>query len=162
MPREFSFDELAVDATLADEGVWFRFPDTASDFEIKIAHHDRPRYEREIARARRMFVREILVSRAKSETDEDGLEDELDPALDRRITARALARGVVMDWRSGPDEPNVNNHVARMPGSDPLPFTPENAERLLVEFTRLYQFVLGKTYEIANFRAAVEEDDEKN
>ncbi len=158
MPREFNFDELAFDPKLAEEGVWFYFPDDSSDFEIRIAHHDRHEYDREIARARRHYAREILVAAAKNEDDDEALGDGvLDPELDRKITAYALARSIVTDWRSGMD-----GNVARLPGEEVLEFSVANAERMLLEFTRLYQFVVSRTYQASHYRQVVEEDDSKN
>ncbi|KKM03214.1 hypothetical protein LCGC14_1776670 [marine sediment metagenome] len=159
MPREFSFEELTFDEKLAEEGVWFHFPDEASDFEIRIAHHDRPAYDRELARARRHYTRDILIASAKNETDDDeeSLGDGvLDPELDRKITSRAMSRSIVTDWRCG----ELGN-VARMSGGD-LRYSRENAEKLLMEFTRLYQFVVNRAYTASHFRAVVEEDDAKN
>ena len=159
MSREFSFEELHFDPKLAEEGVWFRFPDEGSDFEIRIAHHDRHAYDREIARARRHYAREILIASAKNdlERDESLGDGVLDPELDRKITARALSREIVKGWRCG----DLGN-VARMPGGEMLEFSPENAEKLLLEFTRLYQFVVNRTFLASHFRAAAEEDDVKN
>ncbi len=158
MPREFNFDELAFDPKLAEQGVWFYFPDDSSDFEIRIAHHDRPVYDREIARARRHYAREILVAAAKNEDDDEALGDGvLDPELDRKITSHALARSIVTDWRSG----DLGN-VARMPGGELLEFSAENAEQMLLQFTRLYQFVVSRTYQASHYRLAVEEADSKN
>ena len=160
MPREFSFEELAFDDKLAEEGVWFHFPDEGSDFEIRIAHHDRPAYDREVARARRHYARDILIASAKNEAvdDEESLGDGvLDPELDRKITSRAMSRSIVTDWRCG-----ELGSVARMPGGEVLEFSPENAEILLLEFTRLYQFVVNRAYAASHFRAVVEEDDAKN
>jgi len=158
MPREFSFQELDFDATIAEEGVWFYFPDEGSDFEIRIAHHDRPGYDREIARARRHYAREILVAAAQNEIEDEALGDGvLDPELDRKITSRALARSILKGWRCAGE-----GNFARMPGGELLEFSIENAEKLLLKFTRLYQFVVSRTYKASHFRAAVEEDDSKN
>lgn len=160
MPREFSFDELAFDDKLAEEGVWFHFPDEGSDFEIRIAHHDRPAYDREVARARRYYARDILIASAKNETEEDGEslgDGVLDPELDRKITARAMSRSIVTGWRSGD-----LGDVARTPGGNVLEYSQENAEKLLMQFTRLYQFVVNRAYTHSHFRAVVEGDDIKN
>ena len=158
MPREFSFEEIAFDPTIAEEGVWFPFPDDGSDFEIRIAHHDRPGYDREIARSRRYHAREILVAAAQNEIEDEPIgEGLLDPELDRKITSRALARSIVKDWRCGD-----LGAVARMPDGELLEFSIENAEKLLLKFTRLYQFVVNRTYQASHFRAAVAEDDSKN
>jgi hypothetical protein len=159
MQKEFSFEELAFDAKLAEEGVWFHFPDEGSDFEIRIAHHDRPAYDREVARARRHYARDILIASARNETDDDeSLGDGvLDPELDRKITSRAMSRSIVTDWRCE----DLGN-VARMPGGELLEYSQENAERLLMKFTRLYQFVVNRAYALSHFRAVVEEEDAKN
>lgn len=153
--REFSFSELAFDEKLALEGVWCKFPDESSDFEVRISHHDRPAYDAEVQRARRHYAREIVQLRA--EAGDDDLGDE-DPRVTRLIQARSLSRGIVLDWRIGGPK---GKHVARTPEGE-LPFSPDNAEMMLSRFTAFYHFVLLQTYTVSNYRKEVEEDDLKN
>lgn len=158
--KEFNFDELYFDAKLAEDGVWFFFPDESTDFEVRIAHHDRPAYDRELARSRRHYAPQILAAAAKNETDTDADtlgEGVLDPELDRKIMSRAISRSILKDWRSGD-----LGHVARMPDGELLEFSVENAEKMLLQFTRLYQFIFNRAYVAAHYRAAAEEADVKN
>ena len=102
-------------------------------------------------KAARIADQMAQVDRDLAEIDEQVELGELDDKTDLRITAEAYAEAVIIGWRG------VKDHQGRE-----LPFTKENAVKLLTDLPELFADIRGQAKDIANFRKAAIEADAKN
>lgn len=77
--------------------------------------------------------------------------DELDSKTDDRITATVLAETIVLGWENIQEEDGVN-----------LPYTKENALRILTDLPDLADLVNKKAWDITTFRDTEVKDEVKN
>ncbi len=81
----FCLDDLAVDMSKAEEGVWCEI---AEGFAIKVARIGHPRYKAYVAKLAKPHARRVR---------RDGLGSEM---LLRDIQSKAVAKHILLDWRN--------------------------------------------------------------
>jgi hypothetical protein len=137
---EFDFHDIDIDEKKAQEGVWRGFPRPDSVFQILIGHHNRPEFERIRAEARRKYASGLNLAMSPEQEDD----------IERKIQIHALAKGSILDWKG-----------CKRTGKE-IPYTVDSATDLLTRYPSFFQFVLGETVRISNFREQEASADEKN
>ena len=122
------------DETLENEGVW---QPAGEGCELKIARLGNPESTRLLRRYERKYRRQI----------DNGT---LSPEKDAEITARVYAEAILLDWR-GMKESGVE-----------VPYSTENAFRLLNEYRELREMVADYAKDAEAYRQAELEDAEGN
>lgn len=120
----FKFD---ADTPAVDSGVWTKF----NGSEFLIAHISNMRFQRALARLQQPHRRKI----------ESGT---LDPQVNKEILCKAMAEGVLLDWR------NVGSQAS----DEPVQYTPQAGYTALLRSTEFRDFVSDFAMQLANFREA--------
>lgn len=131
---------FAINKAAETEGTWIDIcaneDGTVARFKIARASRRNKRYTKAMEKATKPF-RAIL--------------SDLDTKTDDAITAKVLAETILLDWE----------HVQDAPGSE-IPFSQENALKVLMEYPDLADLVNNKAWQLETFREEQLEDDSKN
>ena len=119
------------DLNTVDTGVWQKFDGS----EFLIAHMSNMRFQRALSRLQQPHRRRIETST-------------LDPQVNKEILCRAMAEGILLDWRGVKSKENQND----------VPYTPDNGYRALMGNADFRDFVSFIAMEMANFRASEVEE----
>lgn len=125
---------FATDRTLELDGVWVQID---KDARVKIARRDNPRYREVLRRESAPYRQAARAGMLSDETAE-------------QILIKVLAETVVLDWEGFTEN------------GKPLPYSKENAVRLLTELKDFLDFVVSASAEAELFKAQADEADAKN
>lgn len=127
--------EFGTDTQKEIEGVWI--DDFGEGLKIKIARIGNPEYQKLFNRISKPHRKAIRRGTLKDETAE-------------KLLIQAMAKGIVLDWK-GLSEDGVE-----------IPYSYENALRLLTDYKDFREQVTEVATEIEAFRTEDEEEAEKN
>jgi len=124
----------ATDKEKEIEGVWEDFGDGC---RIKIARAGNPNYEKEFQR---------LIKPHRKALRRNSLSND----VAKELYAKCMARAIVLDWEGLEED-----------GKD-IPYSVENAERILLQYPDLSQHIQEISESAETFRQELVEDSEKN
>lgn len=123
----FQFD---ADNSLADEGVWKEFKGS----EFLIAHISNMKFQRALSRGQQPYRKKL----------ENGT---LDPKINKEVICKAMAEGVLLDWRKVVDKNKAET-----------PYTVAAGIVALSKDTEFREFISEFSMELMNFRKEELED----
>jgi hypothetical protein len=123
--------DFDADLTSTDSGVWEEFEGS----EFLIAHMSNMKFQRALARLQQPHRRKI----------ENGT---LDPEVNKKVLCRAMAEGLVLDWRK----------VTTKKDKTEVPYSSDNCFRSLMGNAEFRDFVSGFAMELTNFKNAEVEE----
>lgn len=129
------FSKFKMDETREENGVWVDFGD---DVKIKIRRLKAKASTDARAELDKPFANEIRRGTMNPETAKD-------------LALKQVAKGVIADWKG------IN-----FPGEPMLPYTPENAYRILKALPELADNIIGIAADAEVFKAAMDADAEGN
>ena len=112
------------DLSQVDSGVWKDY-DTSS---FLIAHISNTKFQRALAREQQPHKRKLQ-------------EGSLDPEINKAIVCKAMAEGVVLDWKD-----------VKTRGGDDVPYTAKNANALLMRDPSFRDWVTDISTSMMHFR----------
>lgn len=120
--------DFDADITTVDTGVWQEFDDA----EFLIAHISNLKFQRALARLQQPHRRKL----------ENGT---LDPQVNRDILCKAMAEGVLLDWRKV---------GSKETGAKDVPYSAKAGQTMLIKNAEFRDFVSAFAVELANFKQA--------
>lgn len=115
---------IDADFSSIDEGVWAEFDGS----RFKIAHISNAKFQRALARLQQPHLRKIQEGR-------------MDPELNKKIVAQAMAEGIVLGWE------NVKNKAG-----DQVPYSAKAADAALQANVEFRDFVSDWATNIGHYR----------
>jgi hypothetical protein len=122
------------DLKLEIEGVWFPIDEKA---RLKVARYGNDRFKELMSKKARPYKQSI-----RNDTLPDRIYD--------KILIEAMAETILLDWE------NIEEN------DTPIPYSVENAKRLLTEYKDFRDLVSNFSNEAASYRAEERQDDLKN
>lgn len=133
--RGFNISKLAVDPQKEKDGVWFDGP---NGLRLRVARLSNPEYQEAIQKLGRPYMRQIR-------------NNTIAAADLNRITVKALAKHILLDWENLLDE---NDEV--------VPYSVAKAEEYLRRYPEFVQMVEDYAQGLDAFQADAQEDAEGN
>lgn len=122
-------DDLFVDDDVAEEGVWVEFYKGSM---LKLASMESPKYKALMAK---------LARKNRIQLDDANEESTF---LVQRITAEALSKAVLLDWKG-----------VHMGGEENVPYTPERGATAILRSSKVRDFVTDRANDPSLFKKKV-------
>lgn len=129
---KFDINDFRLDKTAKQQGVWVEFGGGAS---FKLANFDNPSFTDAFRKATKPYN-----DLGKKIPEDDQVE----------IMARTMSQFIVLDWKGVFD------------GDEELPYSAENAYRLLKELEWIRDRIIAEARDLENFRIKAREETEGN
>ena len=129
---KFDINDFRLDKTAKQQGVWVEFGGGAS---FKLANFDNPSFTDAFRKATKPYN-----DLGKKIPEDDQIE----------IMARTMSQFIVLDWKGVFD------------GDEELPYSAENAYRLLKELEWIRDRIIAEARDLENFRIKAREETEGN